>query len=263
MSRDGGHVLVELLVASVCAGLVGAAALTLLLNGATASARARNRVYAAARARGCRDVLLTNLRQAFAGLEGAGTVYREGLARHRVEPGADGVVLLQPLESSAEVVVDEDGRYRLPPDRALGAFAPGAVVAALPGTSGDVVLGEVVAVDTSAAGTRLSVGWASADVARLAEPVRALTPVRWREFAFVDGEFGADLRRRDEGGSWQPIVDGLLDIEIVYASDSDDDGVAEAPVVPWDQAVLPVWAARVTCRVDSAVAAATGWATRP
>jgi hypothetical protein len=259
MSRDGGHVLVELLVASVCAALVGAAALTLLLNGATASARARDRVYDAARARACRDVLLANIQQALDGLEGAHTVYRGGLARHRVEVRADGVALLRLLEDSAEVAVDE-GRYRLPSDRALGAFAPGALVAALPGANGDVVLGEVIAIDTSAAGTRLLVNWAAADTARLAEPVRALAPVGWREFAFVASEPGVDVRRRNAGGTWQPVVDGLVGIELVYASDRDDDGVADAPFVAWDQALLPVRAARVTCRVDSDMAAATGWA---
>jgi len=258
MSRNGGHVLVELLVASVCAALVGAAALTLLLNGATASARARDRVYGAALARACRDTLLTNLQQALDGLEGADTVYQEGLVGHRVEPRADGVALLQPLEDSAEVAVDDDGRYRLPADRALGAFAPGAMVAALPGSDGAVVLGEVIAVDTSAAGTRLAVRWAAA--ARLAVPVRALVPVRWREFAFVAGERAVDLRRRDIGGTWQPVVDGLVGIDVVFASDRDDDGVADGPLVPWDQAALPVRAARVTCRVDSAMAAASGWA---
>ncbi len=262
MSQDGGHVLIELLVASVCAALVGAAALTLLLNGATASARARDRVYGAARARACRDALLTNLQQALDGLEGAHTVYQGGLPRHRVEQGDDGVVLLQPLEAPAEVAVDEDGRYRLPPDHALGAFAPGGLVAALPGAEGEVVLGQVVALDTTAVGTRLAVGWAAADVARLADPVRALTPVRWREFAFVGSERGVDLRRRDEGGFWQPIVDGLVGIELLYASDRDGDGEVDAPVVPWDQAVLPIRAARVTCRVESSVAVATGWASQ-
>lgn len=260
MSRDGGHVLVELLVASVCAALVGAAALTLLLNGATASARARGRVYGAARARACRDVLLSNMQQAFEGLEGAHTVYQDGVARHRVEARAEGVALLRLLEDSAEVAVDDDGRYRLPSGRGLGAFAPGARVAALPGADGDVVLGEVVAVDTSTMGTRLQVSWAAADAARLPEPVRALAPVRWREFAFVVAERGIDLRRRDAGGTWQPVVDGLVGIEFVYASDRDGDGVADAPFVPWDQVVLPVRAARVTCRVDSVLAAATGWA---
>ncbi len=260
MSRDGGHVLVELLVASVCAALVGAAALTLLLNGATASARARDRVYGAARARACRDALLSNMQQAFEGLEGAHTVYQDGVARHRVEARAEGVALLRLLEDSAEVAVDDDGRYRLPSGRALGAFAPGARVAALPGVDGAVVLGEVVAVDTSTTGTCLQVSWAAADAARLPEPVRALAPVRWREFAFVVSLRGIDLRRQDAGGTWQPVVDGLVGIEFMYASDRDGDGVADAPFVPWDQAVLPVRAARVTCRVDSAQAAATGWA---
>lgn len=260
MSRSGGHVLVELLVASVCAALVGAAALTLLLNGATASARARDRIYGAALARACRSALLTSLQQALDGLEGADTVCQGGLARHRVEPRDDGVALLQLLEDSAEVAVNDDGRYRLPSERALGAFAPGALVAALPATIGAVVLGEVVAVDTNAAGTRLSVGWAAADAARLAAPVRALVPVRWREFAFVAGDRGVDLRRRNAGGTWQPVVDGLVGIELVYASDRDDDGVADAPFVHWDEAVLPVRAARVTCRVASGMATATGWA---
>jgi hypothetical protein len=127
-------------------------------------------------------------------------VYQGGLARHRVEPRDDGVALLQLLEDSAEVAVDDDGRYRLPSERALGAFAPGALVAALPATIGAVVLGEVVAVDTNAVGTRLSVGWAAADAARLAAPVRALVPVRWREFA---GRRSARLRRPQvaDGGS--------------------------------------------------------------
>lgn len=263
MSRDGGHVLVELLVASVCAALVGAAALTLLINGATASARARTRVHGAALARACRDALRTNLQQALDGIEGADTVYREGVPRHRIEPRSDGIALLQQLEDSAEVAVEDDGRYRLPGARALGAFAPGALVAALPAANGEVVLGEVIAVDTSAAGTRLHVGWSAVDVARPSEPTRALVPVRWREFAFVRGERGIDLRRRDGGGYWQPIVDGLVGIEIVYASDGDDDGVAEAPFVAWDQAVLPVRAVRISCRVDSNGAVAADWARRP
>jgi len=262
MSRDGGHVLVELLVASVCAALVGAAALTLLLNGATASARVRERMYGAALARACRDALLTNLQQALDGLEGADTVYRAGLARHRVEPRGDGLVLLQPLEKSAEIAVDDDGRYRLPSTRALGAFLPGALVAALPATDGNTVLGEVIAVETSSAGTRLSVSWAAADIGRLAEPVRALAPARWREFAFVAGERGVDLRRRDAGGYWQPVANGLAAVELVYASDRDGDDVADTPFVPWDQAVPPVRGVRVTCRGNNARGVAAGWASK-
>jgi len=83
------------------------------------------------------------------------------------------------------------------------------------------------------------------------------------ELALVASERGVDLRRRDAGGYWQPVVDGLGAVEFVYGSDRDGDGVADAPVVPWDQAVLPVRAARVSCRLDSARAVATGWAIHP
>lgn len=252
--------LVELLVASVCAALVGSAALTLLLNGATASARARGRTHGGARARACRDVLVANLRRGFGALEGASTAYREGLGRPRVEQRDQGVVLLQSLEESAEIAIDDDGRYRLPPERSLGAFVPGAAVAALPAIAGSIVLGEVVSVDTNEAGTRLGVNWSAADVARLPDPVRALTPVRWREFAFVNSDRGVELRRRDHGGTWQPIVEGLVEIELLFASDLNGDRVAEAPAVPWDQAALPAHAARVTCRVEPWASTATGWA---
>ncbi len=262
MSRDGGHVLVELLVASVCAALVGAAALTLLVNGAAASTRARDRVDRVALARACRDVLQRNLQQAFDGLEGVDTLHAEGGLRHRMEPRSDGAVLLQPVEDAAEVAVDADGSYRIATARARGALVPGALVVALPARGRVAVLGKVVAIDTTAAGTRLHALWPSGAAPRLPLPVRALVPVRWREVAFTAGERGIDLRRRDEGGNWQPVVEGLAGVELAYAVDRDGSGVANPPFAPWNRATLPVAAGFVRCLVDDGAVGAAGWAWR-
>jgi hypothetical protein len=254
------------MVASVCAALVGAAALTLLVNGASAAARVRDRNYGAARTRACRDALVTNLVGALAGLEGAGFVRRDGAVRPRLEPRANGVTFPRQRGNPVEVARDADGRYRLPAGADAAALVPGALVAALPPVADAVVVGTVVGLDSSVAGDRVDISWGALDTSALPDPVRALTPIRWRELAVVGTSPAAvDLRRRDEGGNWQRVVDGLAQIELRYAADTDMDGLLDGPPSAWDVATLPVAAVRASCRAPGGLAgiraaALSGWA---
>jgi len=266
MSRNGGYVLVELLVASACAALVGAAALTLLLNGASAAAGARSRLHGDDLARACRDALLTELTAALSGLEGATATLQENFPRPRVEawedPTGRGLALLLPAGRSAEVEVDGSGAYRVPRGSAAGGLTPGTLVAALPAVGSVAVLGRVASVGMSAAGTGLVVTWTAAAAAHLPEPVRALTPVQWRELAWSQEAGGVSLRRRHAGGTWQPVVDGLAKVEVDFLMDRDADGVADPPLAPPPSAptVGRIRGARAACQTLAAGVTSSGWA---
>ena len=72
--------------------------------------------------------------------------------------------------------------------------------------------------------------WSPSEALNLAawgEP-RALVPVRVREYEARAWAGAVQLRRRDEGGSWQPIADGLKEFHIAWTLDTDGDGIANA-----------------------------------
>jgi len=75
----------------------------------------------------------------------------------------------------------------------------------------------------------VEVGWAASEATLIAESgdVRALLPVTWRRYDLAARGGALQLRRRDDGGRWQPVVDGLLGVRIDYLVDRDGDARAD------------------------------------
>ncbi|MFQ5745441.1 MAG: hypothetical protein ACE5HV_17950, partial [Acidobacteriota bacterium] len=117
----------------------------------------------------------------------------------------------------------------------LSGLRPGASVAAIGVPARPVgsplPVGTILSVNTST--SSIQVGWGAQEVAWLAAwgPARALVPVAVREYRLRPLGAGMQLRRRDVGGSWQPLGEGLRNMSFTYFLDRDGDGRIEAPVV--------------------------------
>ena len=64
--------------------------------------------------------------------------------------------------------------------------------------------------------------WEAAEEALIASGggVRALLPIEVREMETVRRAGALQLRRRDDGSNWQPVVDGLLDLSLEAVGES-------------------------------------------
>ena len=231
---DRGGSLLEIVVALACTGLVAAGTMPLLVDGAAA---ARQR-HEAVEARGLADILARTLaadiEAAGGGIEGARSVERSGVPIALVEaPAADSLRVLLPVGASREVWPTGVETFWV---RDIDGLAVGQLLAGvgLPGaSSGDPAPGGAIAMIREGVGGGLvQVVWAAAESARIRDegPPRALLPLRLREYATQpDGTGSLRVRRRDTGGTWQPVADGVDAVELAYALDVDSDGVADGP----------------------------------
>lgn len=237
MKSESGFSLVEMLVAAACTGLLAAAVLTLLAGGAALGRTSMAEIEAQALAQAAVDALAVDLEQAGRGLEGAGECISDGSTVPVVQPlGAAAVRILLALADAIEVEpIEGPGRYRLSSTSGIDSDV---LVAGLgtPGTEPVALLGRVRSVTRPRRGSRARMGvgeiaWAASE-ARLIQargPVRALLPVTLRELGTVRREGAVQLRRRNQGGRWQPIVDGLEWVRIQYLVDEDGDGMPDGP----------------------------------
>lgn len=219
-----GSMLVELMVATVCAGLLAAGVLTLVVDSAR-TFRARHRaVEAVSKVEAAADALMAALGAAGAGLEGARAVSLAGERIDAVEVSADGLRVVIAAGAAREAEPASAGELRL---EDVAALEPGDPVAGLglvdpiSGVAPEAVpVGRIAVVrrdrPRGPSGGTVGVVWAAPEaelLSRFGEP-RALLPVMVRELGVRSLADGLQLRRRDLGGRWQPVVDALAEVEL-------------------------------------------------
>ncbi len=249
-SAVAGFSIIELLIAATCTALIAAGVLSLMIG----STRSGRRLLAEAEIRGlaraAAATIAEDLERAGRGAEGIRSVQENGSAEPPIVPVLGGLVrILLPLAESVEVEpLAGGGRYRMATRVGL---RPGARVLGLGLTRGRPaaagIIGRVRSSPPAGRGPTprtgvVEVAWAAAEAAAIAATgeVRGLLPVAWREYALISRDGGLQLRRRDEDGYWQPVVDGLLGLAIDYLVDHDDDGRPDGGLVP-----LPPEASRI------------------
>lgn len=229
-----GFSLLELLIGAVCTSLLAAAVFSVLVSGAASTRRrwadlAAQSAVELAVAAAARDV-----REAGRGIELADAIRLSG---ERVDiVGATGereLRLVRALGLPREVVDSRpDGVYEIAGTTAIG---PGDVVVAvgLPDRpdSAPAPAGVVTGVFPGIGTLEVRVAWGSgaASLEQWGEP-RALVHVEVREYAprRLDGAW--QLRRRDGGRTWQPVIDGLDAFTVGWIVDTDDDGAGDTRV---------------------------------
>ncbi len=228
-----GFSLLELLVAMVCTTLIAAAISSILVGTASVSRREWSAIRARGIARAAVSAVAADVARAGTGLERGGAVQRDGERIPIVSSdGASGLRIVRTLGEAVEIVaLVAPGVYEV---EATGALVVGGSVVGvdLPGrpVAAPLPVGRVAALSAGIISDEVVVAWSPAEVLSLAawgQP-RALVPVRFRQYA-VRAQAGAlQLRRRDEGGSWQPIADGLDWFRIAWTLDTDGDGIPDA-----------------------------------
>ena len=263
MKRDGGHALVELLVASSCTGLLAAGVLGLMVNSAGIVRDRMSRLDAAMRVDRCAHELARDLRRAGRGLESSGPLRGAAGLVGVIEPAAGGVGVMLALGPPIEVDELVPGTYRI---EYVGALVPGTRVAAvgLADTAPAIPLATLVRSARVASEKIVEVGWDASQLRILEQhgPVRALLPLSLRAYETRLRAPGIELRRRDDGGSWQPVAGGLANIEISFglataAADHRPLSTATSLVLPADISI-----ARIDCVADTGITAvrAVQWA---
>ena len=235
--RDGGYSLLELVVAACCTMLLAGAVLPLLVGSARAERHRARALEAELRVDSALRAISADLRAVCTGLEGGRSVRRGGQNTPIVGPLPNGGIrILRSLGPALEVGAALNANtYEV---GATGALETGVEVAAVgqPGrpAGAAVPAGSVVSVIPSGGGAIVQISW-GAEVVAWGLP-RALLPFTWREYELRSLEGGYQLRRRDRGGSWQPVVDNLSAVTIRYLVDRDGDSIPDevtsAGVVP-------------------------------
>lgn len=226
-----GFSLLELLVAAACTGLLAAGVFSLLLAGAGAGRRGWSVLTARAVSESAVAALARDVREAGRGLEGATAVQLGGERIPTLSATPGGLRLLRgagpSLEIRAQVAASTyeiigDARVAAG-DRIVGLDLPYRPVAA------PLPAGTAVAAFEGAGTTRLVVAWSAAEMAMLDAwgAPRALLVLESREYALLPLDEGLQLRRRDEGGSWQPVADRLEALELAWLVDEDGDGTPD------------------------------------
>ena len=205
------------------------------------------RLDATMRAERCAEQLARDVRRAARGLEARSPLITPGGSVGVIEPAVAGVTLALAESAPVEVGEQANGIYRV---GGSGTLAVGMHVAAIGLADGapGVPLGVVVRAARLSSGRLVEVAWSSAQQRVLEShgPARALVPLTLRTYQARRAETGVELRRRDDGGSWQPVVDGLAGVEIDY-------GVAGAAAARLHTAEeLPSPAAIDVARIDCA-----------
>lgn len=276
MIEKRGFSLLELLVAMVCTMLVAGAISSILVGTASASRREWTAIRARGIARAAVSGVAGDVARAGNGLERANAVQRGGERMPIVSSnGASGLRVVRTLGDAVEIVaLVAPGVYEVETTGAL--VVGGSVVGVdLPGrpAAAPLPVGRVAAFSAGIINDQIVVAWLPSEALNLAawgEP-RALVPVRIREYEARPRAGALQLRRRDEGGSWQPIADGLEEFRVTWTLDTNGDGIPdaratsfsgpgsgracglslEAAVQPWDSRSDDPRAARVR-RTESA-----------
>ena len=228
-----GYSLLELLIAMVCTTLVAGAVSSLLVSTASATRREWSAVRARAVARAAVAGVADDLARAGVGLERAATVQPDGPRVPIVSSnGASGLKVVRTTGDAAEITtVVALGVYEIDTTSAL--VVGGSVVGVdVPGrlATAPLPMGRVAALTARISAAEIVVAWslpAAASLAAWGGP-RALVPVRVREYDTRPYGGALQLRRRDEGGSWQPIADGLDAFRATWIVDTDGDGIGDA-----------------------------------
>jgi len=227
--RDDGYSLLELVVAACCTTLLAGAVLPLLVGSARAERHRARVLDAELRIDSALRAISADLRAAPDGLEGSRSVRRGGQDTPIIGPLPNGgVQVLRSLGPALEIGAALDANtYEV---GAAGALKVGVDVAAVgqPGrpVGAAVPAGTVVSVNLGGGGVVIvQISW-GAEVVAWGLP-RALLPITWREFELRPLAGTYQLRRRDRGGSWQPVVDGLSRMTIRYLIDHDGDGIPD------------------------------------
>lgn len=228
-----GFSLIELLVATLCTALLGAAVLTLLVGSAEGSRREWAALAARRAANTAVAALAHDLGRAGGGLEGADAVSLGGSRIPFAASEADGRVrVVVPLGRAREIrSYDPVSGYLL--DAAAG-LAIGASVAAVDQpdrpAGASLPVGTVFVASTTATGAAVRVAWGAAEAATVASwgPPRALLPLLVREYSTRSVGGKLQLDRRNDGGPRQPVIDGLDEVRVEWLVDTDADGRADA-----------------------------------
>ena len=169
-----------------------------------------------------------DLRSVCAGLEGGRSVKWGGNDTPIVGPLPNGgIQILRSLGPALEVKAAIDANtYEV---GTMGTLAVGMEVAAVgqPGrpVRAGLPAGSVVSIIPGGGGAIVQISW-GAGVVAWGLP-RALLPISWREYELRSLNGAYQLRRRDRGGTWQPVVDDLSAITIRYLIDLDGDSIPE------------------------------------
>ena len=226
--RGDGYSLLELVVAACCTMLLAGAVLPLLVGSARAERHRARALEAELRADSALRAISADLRAVGAGLEGGRSVRRGGQDTPIVGSIPNGGIrILRSLGPALEVGAALDANtYEV---GATGALETGVEVAAVgqPGrpAGAPVPAGSVVSVIPGNGGAIVQISW-GAEVVAWGLP-RALLPITWREYELRSLEGAYQLRRRDRGGSWQPVVDNLSAVTIRYLIDRDGDSIPD------------------------------------
>lgn len=222
-ARWGGFSLIELLVAMACLLLVAAAALPAFVQGAAAARQRQRSLDALALADAVAGLLRADLQRAGAGLDGAERLRIDGSRTPLVGAAPGGLELVRTLAPPVEVdeVVGAGDAYWVADP---GPLQPGRLVAAIgqPGRprSEPPPAGRIDAVVPGVGGALVRLQWGAAErglVTAWGAP-RALVPVSLRRYRVVDDGDVPTLRRRDDGGRWQPVADGVVAVELTVDS---------------------------------------------
>ncbi len=228
-----GFSLLELLVAMVCTMLVAGAIASILVGTASASRREWTAIRARGIARAAVSGAAGDIARAGIGLERASAVQHGGERIPIVSSnGASGLRVVRTLGDAVEIAaLVAPGVYEVETTGAL--VVGGSVVGVdLPGrpAAAPLPVGRVAALYAGIINDEVVVAWSPSEALNLAawgEP-RALVPVRIREYEARPRAGALQLRRRDEGGSWQPIADGLEEFRVTWTLDTDGDGIPDA-----------------------------------
>lgn len=215
-----GALLIEMLVALVCAGLLSSAVLALVVNAARTSRTRQDHLVAQARVRAAMHAITGALRAAGGGVEGATAISIDGNRVPIADLEAVTARVVVPLGAARETE-SEPGGWLLVADR-RGLSVGDRVVGLGYASDAEEVLpsGVVSAIErvstAGRSGGRIRVAWAPPEAARVEREgaPRAILPVVVREIATRSGPAGLELRRRDAAGRWQPIVEGLEAVEV-------------------------------------------------
>jgi type II secretory pathway pseudopilin PulG len=244
-SRGGAHPaevagfsLLELLVAVTCTLLLAGAVFSLMEGSARAGRRRWGEVAAGTVARAAVASVAEDLAAAGRGVEHADSVQRNGVVIRRAS--SDPVTALRAV-LPAGPVAEIWGHVGASTYLVVAGGAPriGTSVAAvdqpLRPVAAPLPAGVVVGATRIGAMIELSVAWYAPEAAVVASwgLPRALAPVFVRSYEVRRLPGGLQLRRRDDGGSWQPIADGIDAFDVYWILDTDGDGVPDTRRSRW------------------------------
>ena len=229
-----GFSLLELIVAVLCTSLLAGAVFSVLVSGAASTRRRWATFSAQAAADAAVTAVARDARQAGEGLEGGDSIRLHGERLAIVSASAaGGIRMLRALGPVREVVkARPDGVYEID---GVTAIEIGTIVAAVglperPATAAlpaGVVVGSFRRIST----LELRVAWGTAvgTLDEWGEP-RAVVALELREYGVRRIDEAWQLRRRDGGRSWQPVVDDLDSFSVGWILDRDGDAVGDTRI---------------------------------